>query len=447
MSATIVNSRLWQPPKRIERDELLRISDAVLAEPDIPWSRDEEIARIRANGMDWDVGTMVYAPSDAAKIPVGPDGRKIGVFMTHGGASDWRSIEPLAATFCGKRGYKICSMTYPGRFYFDDPNHDWPGDTFKDDGTVRTPIWLRGETITPDQYEVKADGSHREIYGTRRYAVAKPGTPFYLRMASWPKAIVEAMKDVCARHFPPDEWSIYVHGHSTGGPFVHTLMQRCENVRGLIGIENSPFGWLFNKMAGHDWPMPFNYVLVRDWRELARYRGAELALQEGERPLFRLAQVMEEIFALWEQSRRAPQFKAENWYHNRTVSCLTEAAEVAAQYQKMDTEETRALVEEYLGYGVPLEGEGVKPVPPLLHGICEYSRDHRPEKYEVVRREYARLNPAPKFEYVALGSGIHSYWRAEEGLPLGVCPAVVKVWDEAIMNGWFAGPVEGNDLD
>jgi hypothetical protein len=28
---------------------------------------------------------------------------------------------------------------------------------------------------------------------------------------------------------------------------------------------------------------PFNYVLIRDWRELARYKGAELALAEGRR--------------------------------------------------------------------------------------------------------------------------------------------------------------------
>src|SRR5690606_29979882 len=192
--------------------------------------------------------------------------------------------------------------------------------------------------------------------------------------------------------------------------------------------------WLYNKMAGHDWPTPFNYLLVRDWRELARYRGAELALQEGEKPLFRLAQVMEELFALWDASKRAPQFKAENWYHNRTVSCLTEAARVAAAHQQLNREETAALVEEYLGYGVPMQGTGTKPVPPLLHGICAYSRDHRPEKYDMMRAQYAKLSPAPKYEYIRLGTGIHSYWRAEDGLPLGVCPAVVKIWDEAIMN-------------
>lgn len=429
----------WTPPKRVEREEIVRISEAMLATSDVPWKRTEDIRRIRSNGMDWDIGTMVYAPDDPAKVPVGPDGKKIGIFMTHGGASDWRSMEPLAKMFAGKRGYKVCSMTYPGRFYFDNPAHDWPGDTFGPDGTVRTPIWLKGEAIGPDQYEVKADTSHREIYGTRRYAVAKPGSTFHRRMASWPKAIVEAMKDICARHFPPAEWSIYVHGHSTGGPFVHTLLQRCENARGVIGVENSPFGSLFNKMTGHDWPTPFNYILVRDWRELARYRGAELALQEGEKPLFRLAQVMEEVFELWESSRRAPQFKAENWYHNRTVSCLTEAAQVAAKAQDFNAAETKALVDEYLGYGVPLQGAGVKPVPPILHGICEYSRDHRPDKYEMMRGEYAKLSPGPKFEYVQLGTGIHSYWRAEPGLPFGVCPAVVKVWGDAISNGWYEG--------
>lgn len=432
-----VTSGGWQPPVRIEKDELVRISDAILAEPDIAFSETEDIFRLRSNGMDWDIGNVVYQPEEASRIPTGRDGKKIAVFMTHGGASDWRSIERLARIFAGKRGYKVCSMTYPGRFYFDHPDHDWPGDTFHDDGTVRTPVWLRGEAIGADQYDVELDVSHRAIYGSRRYAVARPDTLFHYRMAAWPKAIVEAMKDICARHFPPDQWSIYVHGHSTGGPFVHTLMQRVENVQGLIGIENSSFGLLFNRMTGHDWPTPFNHVLIRDWRELARYKGAELALQEGDKPLFRLAQVMEEVFEMWQDAKRFPQFKAENWYHNRTPSCLTEAARVAAGYQGLDTEATEALVAEYLDYGVPLEGDGVKPVPPLLHGICEYSRDHTVKNYQLLAAEYAKLNPAPRFQYIQFGTGVHSYWRTEDGLPLGVCPVVVKVWHDAIMNGYF----------
>ena len=356
MVDVLTESRTWQPPARLSKDEMVKISDGILGETDIPFSETEDVFRIRSNGMDWDIGNVVYQPEDGTKAAIGPDGKKLAIFMTHGGASDWRSIERLARTFAGKRGYKVCSMTYPGRFYFDDPEHNWPGDTFHDDGTVRTPIWLKGEHIAADEYEVKTDDSNRDIYGSRPYAVAKPGSNFYGRMGAWPKAIVEAMMDICARHFPPDEYSVYVHGHSTGGPFVHTIMQRVENVRGLIGIENSSFGLLFNKMTGHDWMTPFNCVLVRTWRELARYRGAELAMQEGEKPLYRLAQVMEEIFDYWEEVKVFPQFKAENWYHNRTPSCLTAAAKTAAENQGFNAEETQALVDEYLGYGVPLTG-------------------------------------------------------------------------------------------
>ena len=427
----------WEPPVRIEKDDLVQISDELLSDPDIDFEEKEDIFRIHSNGLDWDIGNIVYEPKDPSKIGIGPDGKKLAILMLHGGASDWRSIERLARTFCGKRGYKVCNMTYPGRFYFGEPEHNWPGDTFHNDGTVRTPIWLKGENITSDQYDVKVDTSHREIYGSRRYAVSKPDSLFHVRMGAWPKAIVDAMLDICARHFPPNEWSIYVHGHSTGGPFVHTAMQRVENIRGLIGIENSPFGQFFNEMTKHDWPTPFNYVLIRDWRELARYKGAELALEEGEKPLFRLAQVMEELYEQWEQSKRFPQFKAENWYHNRTPSCLVEAANVASKYQGFNKEETEALIDEYLNYGVPLEGEGVKPVPNLLHGICDYSRDHTVPTYEFLTERYAQVKPSPRFRYIQLGTGVHSYWRTEDGLPLGVCPIVTKVWHEAIMNGYF----------
>lgn len=435
-------SRLWSPPQRLEKREMTAISDVVLAEPAVEFGESEDIFRIRANGLDWDIGNVVYEPKQESRIAVAPDGKKLGIFMTHGGASDWRSIERLARTFCGKRAFKVCSMTYPGRLYFPDPSRDWPDDTFHADGTVRTPIWLKDESIAADEYDVMTDASNRAIYGSRAYAVAKPGTRFYLRMATWPKAFVEAMKNICQRHFPPDEWSIYVHGHSTGGPFVHTLMQRVENVRGLIGIENSSFGEFYHATTGHDWPTPFNYVLVRTWRELARYTGAELAMQEGNKPLFRLAQLMEEIFEAWDKVKRFPQFKAENWYHNRTPSCLIEAAKVAAAFQKLDREATAALVQEYLDYGVPLAGPNAKPVPPILHAINQFSRDHTPENYQIIAKKFAALDRPPRFHVIEFGTGVHSYWRTEEGLPLGVCPVVVKIWHEAIMNGYFDGAGE-----
>ena len=195
-------SRLWEPPKRLEKREMVSISDAVLAEPEIDFNEGEDVFRIRANGLDWDIGNVVYEPKDKSRIAVGPNGKKLGIFMTHGGASDWRSIERLARTFCGKRGFKVCSMTYPGRFYLNDPSRDWPDDTFHADGTARTPIWLKGEAIAADEYDVKVDASNRDIYGSRSYAVAKPGTRFHLRMAAWPTAIVEAMKEICSQAFP-----------------------------------------------------------------------------------------------------------------------------------------------------------------------------------------------------------------------------------------------------
>ena len=426
----------WSPPAHLTKEQMIQISDAVLAEPGIPFREYEDIFRIRSNGFDWDIGNVVYEPP-ADSIARGPDGKKIGIFMTHGGASDWRSIERLARGFAGKRGVKVCSMTFPGRFYFGDPSRSWPGDTMMPDGTMRVPLWLKDEIIGPDQYDVKIDVSHREIYGSRGYAVAKPGSTFYHRMAAFPKAFVDSMIDICARHFPPEEWTMYVHGHSTGGPFVHTLLQRVSNVNGLIGIENSSFGEFYHRMTGHDWPTPFNYLLVRTWRELARYKGAELAMQEGEKPLFRLAQVMEEIFEYWDEVKRFPQFKAENWFHNRTPGLLTEAATIAAQHQGLDAAATQALVDEYLSYGVPLSGPGVKRIPPILHGINAFSRDHTPENYKLIETLYQELEHPPKFSVIELGTGIHSYWRTEPGLPEGVCPIVVKIWFDAIMNGWY----------
>ena len=35
-------------------------------------------------------GNVVYQPTDPAKIAIGPDGKKLAIFMMHGGASDWR---------------------------------------------------------------------------------------------------------------------------------------------------------------------------------------------------------------------------------------------------------------------------------------------------------------------------------------------------------------------
>ena len=85
----------------------------------------------------------------------------------------------------GKFGFKVTSMSYPGRLYLLDPSRNWPGDTINPDGTVRTPIWNKDKLITPNQYEVVEDKSMMERYGTTILACAKEGTEFHHRMAGW----------------------------------------------------------------------------------------------------------------------------------------------------------------------------------------------------------------------------------------------------------------------
>src|SRR5258708_22891771 len=63
-------------------------------------------------------------------------------------------------------------------------------------------------------------------------------------MAAWPVAFEEAMKDGMRRHFPAERYSIYLTGHSTGGPMVFFMSQRVLNVAGMLAVENSPFGFI-----------------------------------------------------------------------------------------------------------------------------------------------------------------------------------------------------------
>ena len=39
-----------------------------------------------------------------------------------------------------------------------------------------------------------------------------------------------------AKHLPAAQFSVYAHGHSTGGPYVSMLSQRVANIAGVIAI-------------------------------------------------------------------------------------------------------------------------------------------------------------------------------------------------------------------
>jgi len=256
-------------------------------------------------------------------------------------------------------------------------------------------------------------------------------------MAGWPVAFEVGMKTACRRHFPEDDYSIYVHGHSTGGPFVHMLTQRVTNIAGVVGMENSPFGYIYQQMLGIEWPGPFNDLLIRTWRDIARYSGAEVFHQEGGKALMRLPWLMEDVFDRWESKKSQPNFKAEYPLHYACVPALSAAALATAGRLKLGERAAEELVNRYIGYTRELPGP--KPVPPILLGIAKFSRDHRPEVYEnVVLPLFARMNPAPRVEVSRFEAGTHAYERAEPGLPFGLLPAMVELWKEAIDSGYFA---------
>ena len=58
--ATRVSEETWSPPQEVTRDQCLAESKAVLAMPDIPLKEHEDLFRIQAVGLDWDIGAQIY---------------------------------------------------------------------------------------------------------------------------------------------------------------------------------------------------------------------------------------------------------------------------------------------------------------------------------------------------------------------------------------------------
>src|SRR5262245_59081779 len=161
-----VMSVFWEPVSIVSREEVLKLHQEVVARVSFPIRIYEDVFRIRALEMDWDIGVTIYEPQDLAIIPTGPDGKKVGIFLLHGGVSDYKSVERVAQTLAEKFGIKVASMTFPGRFYLLDPSRDWPGDVENDDGTARTPLWTKENQITKDEKEILQDTTNRERQAT-----------------------------------------------------------------------------------------------------------------------------------------------------------------------------------------------------------------------------------------------------------------------------------------
>src|ERR1700681_4087305 len=92
----------FDPPSAWSREEVLAASDAVLAVAPGAVQETEDIFRLAALGLEWDIGVRVYEPQPVAAIAAGADGKKIGIFLLHGGAGDYKSMR--SSRCCLPRG-------------------------------------------------------------------------------------------------------------------------------------------------------------------------------------------------------------------------------------------------------------------------------------------------------------------------------------------------------
>ena len=122
----------------------------------------------------------------------------------------------------------------------------------------------------------------------------------------------------------------------------------------------------------------------------------------------------------------------------RLMLPLAEAARVTAKRLGLGPDATEALVQRYHDLTRERSGPGVKPLPPLLYAIAQGSRDHTLQRYrEVVLPTLAAIDPPPKARVVQFQAGVHGYEKAEPDLPRGLLPAILKLWDDAIKNGYY----------
>jgi hypothetical protein len=187
-------------------------------------------------------------------------------------------------------------------------------------------------------------------------------------------------------------------------------------------------------MTNQLWRYPFNYFMVRTWRDVARYAGPEA----GPDGMWRLPWLMEDVLEEWDRRKHMPGIKAQYMVHFGAFEALAAAARVTAERLGMSADETASLEQQFQDYSRPMEGPGVKPVPPLLLSYAKGSRDHKVELYrEVVLPALARLDPPPKVTLSLYHAGVHGYMKPEDGLPSGIGPAVAQMWHDAVVGGFY----------
>src|SRR5205807_8357104 len=102
LMSVMTHQAIWQPPASWPREQVIATSDAVLAKTAGEMRETEDIFRLPTLGLDWDLGVRVYEPQPANIIVRGADGKRIGIFLLHGGAGDYKSMEKFALLFAEK---------------------------------------------------------------------------------------------------------------------------------------------------------------------------------------------------------------------------------------------------------------------------------------------------------------------------------------------------------
>jgi hypothetical protein len=47
---------------------------------------------------------------------------------------------------------------------------------------------------------------------------------------------------------------------------------------------------------------------------------------------------------------------------------------------------------------------------------------------------FRKMNPAPKIALTRVGAGVHSFWKAEKDLPVGI---VLRTWSDAVVGEYL----------
>jgi hypothetical protein len=50
---------------------------------------------------------------------------------------------------------------------------------------------------------------------------------------------------------------------------------------------------------------------------------------------------------------------------------------------------------------------------------------------------FRKMSPAPKIALTRFGAGVHSFWKAEKDLPVGIAPSVLRIWNDAVRGRVF----------